>query len=796
MKLLLNCILLLMIITNANAQPIISGKVVDEKQSPFKAANLLLLYTKDSSIYQSALTNTTGNFDFKEPKPGNYLLLITSVGYQKKYIPVTLDNRPVLLGTIALSLATNELAAVTVVAKKPFLEQKSDRLVVNVENSPAAAGSNALEVLQKVPGVIVRNEQVTLAGKNSVNILINGKSSPYTDINQVLSNISAAGIEKIELMTNPGAKYDAAGGAVINIILKKNANLGTNGTVTVSGAMGLYEKGKDLIDRNFYRFTPYVSLNHREGKINAYGSINFFHRNLFEYSDFDRVIAPNRFYQTNYSPNNRNSSNYRAGLDYYADNKNTFGILIRGFNLMSDEARDNTTQQFNASTGQLLSTFKTFNNNKIQRNNLAGNLNWKHQFDSTGKELNLDLDYSNFQLNNTSDITNQVAGGGTSKLFQTVDNPVKFGVVKLDYTQPISKLSKIEMGAKFSLATIDNYLEFKKGGIIDPTRTVDFEYTENINAAYASYQHSFNKWELTTGLRAEQTVAKGVSQNKEVLNRNYLQLFPSVFLTRKINQHFSSVLQYSKRVDRPSYQQQNPFVEYLDSLTYSRGNPLLKPENTNSYKVSVTYDNQPFFSVSYNKTTDVIIENAPKQDGNLTYTTPENLAAYENITFELNFPIEIGKKISGFGGNQLILNHYNAEYLGGVFNQRKWNWQAYWQVTYKPSPTWSMEFSGYYTTRFLEEFIVAEPVGSMSLSIQKSLWEKKGKISLNFNDMLFSEKARGSLNYQDIQLKFRSWSESRNIRLAFTYNFGNQKLKATRDRASASEAESNRVKTN
>ena len=113
--------------------------------------------------------------------------------------------------------------------------------------------------------------------------------------------------------------------------------------------------------------------------------------------------------------------------------------------------------------GQLLSTFKTFNNNKIQRNNLAGNLNWKHRFDSTGKELNLDLDYSNFQLNNTSDITNQVAGGGTSKLFQTVDNPVKFGVVKLDYTQPINKASKLEMGAKFSLATIDNYLEFKKG---------------------------------------------------------------------------------------------------------------------------------------------------------------------------------------------------------------------------------------------------------------------------------------------------------------------------------------------
>ncbi|MEY2903951.1 MAG: hypothetical protein RLY89_3057 [Bacteroidota bacterium] len=796
MKQLFCCIFLCIIINKANAQPIISGKIVDEKQSPFKAANLLLLYAKDSSIYQSALTNTAGIFELKEIKPGKYLLLITSVGYQKKYLPITLDNRPVLLGTIALSLASNTLAEVTVVSKKPFLEQKSDRLVVNVENSPATAGANALEILQKVPGVIVRNENVTLAGKNSVNILINGKSSPYTDINQVLSNISAAGIEKIELMTNPGAKYDAAGGAVINIILKKNANLGTNGTVTVSGAMGLYEKGKDLIDRNFYRFTPNVSLNHREGKINAYGSINFFHRNLFEYSEYDRLIPPNRFFQTNYSPNNRNSSNYRAGLDYYANDKNTFGVLIRGFNLMSDEERDNTTQQFNSTSGQLLSTFKTLNNNKIQRNNLSGNLNWKHVFDSTGNELNMDFDYSNFQLTNTSDITNQLAGGGTNKLYQAVDNPVKFAVFKMDYTKPINKQSKLEMGAKFSLATIDNYLEFKQGTVIDPKRTVDFEYTENINAAYASYQHSFKQWELTTGLRAEQTVAKGVSQNKEVLNRNYLQLFPSVFLTRKINQHFSSVLQYSKRVDRPSYQQQNPFVEYLDSLTYSRGNPLIKPENTNAFKISLTYDNQPFFSVSYNKTTDVIIENAPKQDGNLTFTTPENLAKFENLTFELNFPIEIGKKISGFGGNQLILNHYNADYLGGVYNQKKWNWQAYWQIAYKPALSWNIEFSGFYTTQFLEEFVTIEPLGSMSLAIQKTIWDKKGKISLNFSDMLFTEKARGTADYQDIQLKFRSWSETRNIRLAFTYNFGNQKLKAARARASASEAESNRVKTN
>ncbi len=308
-------------------------------------------------------------------------------------------------------------------------------------------------------------------------------------------------------------------------------------------------------------------------------------------------------------------------------------------------------------------------------------------------------------------------------------------------------------------------------------------------------QYSFNKWDIQGGLRTEQTIAKGKSYGEQVLDRNYWQLFPSVFVTRKITKDISTILQYSRRVNRPSFQQQNPFIQYLDSLTYTRGNPLLKPETADQYKIALAYKSQPFFSVSYNRKHDVIVEDAPNQVGNLTYTTPENFAAYDNIAIELDFPINLGKKISGYAGNQAVYNHYKAEYLGATFDRSKWNWLAYWQVAYKPTTTWSFEVSGFYTSQLLNEFIIINDMGSVNLGIQKSLWDKKGRINLNFSDILFGQKTRGSLVYQDINVQFRQWGETRNVRLVFNYSFGNQKLKAARTRATASDEESQRVKT-
>ena len=686
------------------------------------------------------------------------------------------------------------LDKVTVTGKKPFLEQKADKLVVNIEGSATAAGATAFEILQKIPGVLVINDKLTVAGKGTPVLMIDGRLSQYTDITQVLREMSAAEIEKIELITNPGAKYDAMGGAIINFILKQHANLGTNGSLNLNTATGLYNRTATHTDRDFYRHGEGISINHRERKFNIYTSYNFLHRNQFDYNEFDRLINSYRFYQSNYSPGYYNSHTYRAGIDFYADKKNTIGFMVRGFSRNGLNEAQNNTWQSDGATDQPISNFQTFNNTRTQRTNTAVNGNWKHSFDSLGNDLNIDLDYSEYAFKNTSDILNQLSNGVKYPSRQIIHNPVYLLVFKTDYTRPVGQHSKLEMGLKSGIATINNELTFTQNGVPDKSRSTDFKYQENINAAYASLQHTFKKWELRGGLRTEQTIATGNMQGQLILDKNYWQLFPSFFVTRKLSKQLSAILQYSKRVNRPGYLQQNPFIQYLDSLTYSKGNPLLKPEIANEYKFSLAYKNQPFFSVSYNKKRDVIFDNAPNQNGNLTYTTPENLASYTNVVVELDFPIELGKKITGYGGNQAIYNHYKASYLGATYDRDKWNWLAYWQVAYKPNSSWSFEISGYYTTALLNEFILINHMGSLNLAVQKFLWDKKAKVSLNFNDIFFGEKTSGEVIYQEVNVHFRQWNETRNIRFTFNYTFGNQHLKAARTRQTASDEETQRVK--
>ncbi|MBS1563259.1 MAG: TonB-dependent receptor, partial [Bacteroidetes bacterium] len=742
-----------------------------------------------------SLSDQQGNFSFENIKDGQYLLSVTMAGYKKLFVKTEVAGKDVQLDTIRLLSGAAVLGEVTVTAVKPFLEQKADRLIVNVEGSATAAGATAFEVLQKIPGVLVINDKLSVVGKGAPAIMIDGRLSQYTDITQVLREMSAADIARIELTTNPGAKYDATGGAVINIILKRNANLGTNGSLNLNGGMSLYNRNTARTDRNFYRHGEGISINHREGKWNLFAGYSFLHRNFFDYNEFDRLINPSRFFQTNYAPGYVNSHTYRAGVDYYADKKNTFGVMIRGFSRKGLTAAENSTLQSDAANGQPVSNFQTFNTTGNQRNNISANGNWKHSFDSSGKELNMDIDYSRFSLSNASDIINRLSNGSQYPSRQVIDNPVRLLVLKTDYVQPFGKNAKLEAGVKSAIATIDNDLRFTQNDIPDKNRSTDFAYRENINAAYASFQQKFAKWELQGGLRTEQTIATGKTQGQKVLDRNYWQLFPSVFVTRSITKDLSGIVQYSRRVNRPSYQQQNPFVQYLDSLTYTKGNPLLKPETADQYKFSLAYKHQPFFSVSYNKKHDVIFDDAPNQNGNLTYTTPENLASYENIAIELNFPIELGKKISGYAGNQAVYNHYKASYLGAVYDRAKWNWLAYWQVAYKPKPSWSVEISGYYTTQLLNEFIVVNNMESLNLAIQKFLWKKKGRLSLNVSDVFFGQRTKGDVIYEQINVHFREWSDSRNIRLTFTYSFGNQQLKAARNRQTASDEETQRVKT-
>jgi hypothetical protein len=785
------------------AQHSITGKAIDEKNQAAEFATVALLHAKDSSMVKANLTNVSGEYTFEKIAKGQYLIAISMVGYSRTFSqPFALQNEDIVVPTITLTTNTKQLDEVTVTAQKPFLEQRVDKLIVNVANSPASAGSTALEVLQKVPGLIMTQDRIAIAGKASVSIMIDGKPSQYTDMNQVLKDMPSNNIEKIEVIKNPSARYDASGGAIINIIMKRNANLGTNGSISLNLRGGLYNNTEVNRSANdaFGGISPNISINHRKGKLNIFGSYTYSKRTFFQISKISRTLGSDFFVNTTMNPEWAEVHNARAGIDFYADKKNTFGLLITGFDRNGNGTSNGTTDVTSVASGEIINRFNTLITQPIKRSNVGYNINWKHTFDTTGRELNVDFDYVNYRLNNQSTITTIDNGVERSNL-QSVNNPVHFFTSKVDYTHPINPNSKFEAGGKVSFATIDNDLRFFRANVLDNKRSNIFNYKENINALYMNYNNKLGtSWEIQAGLRAEQTVATGFSQaeNKNVLDRNYWQYFPSVFLTRKINKNISVTTSFTRRIDRPSYQQQNPFEFQLDSLTFTRGNPLLRPQLTNEIKLQVTYDGQPFFALGYNKTTDVIIENAPQQnlETKQTFTTVENLATYKNYFVELNFPIKFGKNISGYGGNQLIYNAYNANYLGGVFDESRVNWLAYFNVNIKMVKNLSVELNGWYITRSQQQFWTINPMGALTLGLQQKVLDGKGKISLNFSDIFYTEKAKGFIKYQDIDLGYSNREGSQNVRLSFSYSFGNQKLKASRNRSTGSESEANRVKTN
>jgi hypothetical protein len=785
------------------AQNKISGKILTAPQKPAEFATVALLNAKDSSMVKANLTDLNGKYEFEGIKTGKYLVAGSMVGYKRTFSTLfEVNGESVQVPDIQLVATSKELSEVTVTAQKPFLEQRTDKLIVNVASSPTAAGATALEVLQKVPGLIVAQDRITIAGKASVTIMIDGKPSQYTDMNEVLKDMPSTNIDKIEVIKNPSARYDAAGGAIINIVMKRNANLGTNGSVGINFRGSVFDNsdvGRGTNDK-FGGVSPTFSINHRKGKINVFGSYTYANRSVFELTRITRNIGNQNFDNTQFSPITAEVHNGRAGMDFYADKKNTFGILISGFTRDGGNLSDANTIVSDVETGKRINSFRTMNSQPVKRTNIAYNVNWKHSFDTTGKELNFDFDYVTYHLQNQNIIT-ILDGNEKRNNLQSVDNPVNFKTVKVDYTHPFSTKTKLEIGGKSSFATIDNDLKFFRENVIDTKRSNIFNYKENINALYATLNMNIGKnWELQTGLRTEQTVAEGFSkvENRNVLDRNYWQLFPSVFLTRKIGKNLGVTTSFTRRIDRPSYQQQNPFEFQLDSLTFTRGNPLLRPQLTNELKLQVTFDGQPFFAVGYNKTNDVIIENAPQQDAitKRTFTTAENLATYNNYFVELNFPLNFGKRISGFGGNQLIYNQYDANYLGGTFNQGRWNWLAYINVNVKMTKTLSAELNGYYMTKSQQEFLTLNSLGTFSIGLQQKVLNGKGRISLSANDIFYSEKNSGSIKYQDIDLLYFQRQSSRNVRLGFTYSFGNDILKASRNRKTGSETEANRVKAN
>ena len=788
----------------------IVGSVSEISGKSVEFATITLLRAKDSILVKGILTDEKGNYELENVNEGNYIISVSQVGYEKTYSNSIIVDANHLNNKIDVKMieASKKLNEVVITAQKPFIEQHIDKMVVNVENSLVSVGSTAIEVLERSPGITVDNNgNISLKGKQNVRIMIDGKPTYLSaqDLSNMLKNMSANQIEKIEIMTNPSSKYDAAGNAgIINIVMKKNQNMGLNGSVSLSLGQGVYPKQN-----------AGLNLNYRKNKINLFGNYNQSYRQGFNTLDLVRNFRKNDTIQNVFKQNSQFYNPYlthsfKAGADFFATKTTTIGVLINGTISNGSTTGVNSTNIYNG-FDNLLSNVITNSKYNEKFSNYTSNLNYKHTFDSTGRELTVDMDYARFSEVNNQNISSTFKyfdGRGDSLGVQRGDLPsyINIFTAKADYVHPINKKSKFETGWKSSYVNTDSDVKyFIRNGDFeknDTSRSNHFQYEEHINAAYTNYNYEYKKFTFQFGLRAEQTLAylKQLIKSSS-LTRTYFQVFPTVFIRQKISKHHSIVYSYSRRIDRPNYQDLNPFTFYVDPYTYQKGNSYLRPQLSNLVEVSHTYKDMITTTLNYSRTNYLIIDLLKQNDARrTTFLTKDNLGTSENLGIAVSAPIPIFKWWNSNNYVNVFYNHYfgsfsNADTLNSPFDRSKVAFTFNSTNTFTIGKGWSAELSGFYQSSNLNGTITFLPMYMMSAGIQKQVFNKKGSIKLNIRDMFNWQRFRGNVNYQNIDASIVNHWDNRVTTLSFNYRFGKSTVAASRNRKTGLEDEKNRVKS-
>jgi outer membrane receptor protein involved in Fe transport len=798
----------------------VSGNVIDGSQKTIEAATIALLKAKDSSSVKFAVAGKEGAFSFENVTDGRYLVSITAVGHQPGYsalFEISPTNSTIKLKTIELIPVSKSMGSVVVTARRPLIEHKIDRMVVNVEASVTNAGSSAFEVLEKSPGISVdKDGNISLKGKAGVMVLVDGRPTQLgsSDLANLLRNMNASQLDQIEIMTNPPAKYDAAGNAgIINIKTKKNKMVGYNGSVNANYGQGFLPK-----------FNEGLSFNYRQGKWNLFTNLSHGYRERNNKLDLQRNFVNettkdlvSHFDQEARMKNSGSSYNGKIGADYFAAKNTTFGIAVSGFSNPNTFVNRNKTN-ISDNNSDLLSETRAISQNERTFKNFSTNFNFRQVLDTTGRELTTDFDYVSYNGNTSQSLSNYYfdAAGATKKqgdtLYGRLPQEIKIYSGRVDYTMPLKKGARFEAGLKTSIVKTNNnaiYDTVYNGAVLhDLSRTNGFIYEENINAAYVNLSGSLSKKvSAQLGLRLENTVSKGFSNGFQLdkltdnfvpsdtsFKKNYTQLFPTAFLQYTVNQKNNLVLNYGRRIRRPNYESLNPFIEYLDRYTYQQGNPNLKPQFSHNIELSHTYKGFLTTTLNYTKTNDIIQQVLEQNEAkNETFVKQANIAKQR----QYGLAISANKSINKWWTNSLYVNVFNNRYEGLINNT-----QVTIEATtlmlngsqqFKLNKTLTAELSGWFRTAGIEGVFEAKQMGALNVGLSQNIWKDKGTLRLTVRDILYTQKFRAISKYGNVDVNISERNDSRVATLGFTYRFSKGKANGPKKRANSSSDEQNRV---
>ncbi|RZK74540.1 MAG: hypothetical protein EOO92_17050, partial [Pedobacter sp.] len=677
-------------------------------------------------------------------------------------------------------------------------------IVFNVSKSLTAQGTNALELLSRAPGVTVGTDNnIALNGKGGAAVLIDGKQTYLSnrEIAELLKSMSASEIKSIDIMNSPSAKYDAAGTAgVINVKTLKSSVQGFSAGFTTGLSYGAYlRNNQDL------------SFNYRQNRLNVFGNYSHFIGYYSYLYGADR-IQEGKFYNSfTDDVDKRNKMGSRLGADFAIDKKNTVGVLLNGNFIFGGGITDTQTDIGIAQSNQIDQTLSAINDyyqQQTQRYNV--NLNYKYE-DTLGNIINFDADYGDFtkgsgnlQTNKYTTSSGTVLSDNLYRSLNAID--ISLRAIKADYTTKLWK-GKLETGLKFSSVSADNdskFLEVKlEGEFRDPDRSNRFVYREEIANAYVNYQKTFGKWQLQGGLRMENTASKGeldeisvVAGNMKVTERNYTNWFPffSAAIKPAANHNFS--LSYSRRIDRPAYQNLNPFIYLLDELSYWLGNPFLAPQLSHRFLLQYAYKSATIIGLSYTHTNNFSVEVTDVVDETKIVMVPRNLGTQQHLALTLTQTLSPAKWWNVIFNGTLFGLHNDIDFGGGrKLDLKQLAGRMNLQQTFKLPYGFNAEVVGIYNSRKLagaNQFPRA--TGQIDLGLQRNLMNDKATLRLIFADVYKGTKAYSVQSVDGLYIRNYSYFETRQVRLNFSYRFSSGNSKGPRNRSSALENEQGRIK--
>jgi iron complex outermembrane recepter protein len=776
----------------------VSGKTTS-KNKGIENISFSLLRVADSSVIKMAISDNEGKFEFTNVPAGSYLLTASSVNYNKYVSPALLVSHDVEVAHIDLQPLSKVVGDVTVTSRRPPVEMKADKLVVNVDASPSNAGNTALDVLEKSPGVTVdKDGNISLKGKQGVMILIDGKPAygGGADLANLLKGMTAAQLDQIEIMTNPPAKYDASGNSgIINIKTKKSKTVGFNGSMNAGYGQGVYAKTNSGLN-----------LNYRRNKFNVFGSANYSYRGGYQQFSVNRNVmnlqtntTAFRFEQEAYMPDTRNTITSKIGLDYDVSKKTSASVLFSTFDTRMTYD-NNTNNKIYTAAGELqtINYGRTYMTPHVK--NYSGNFNLTHKFDSAGTEGAFNADYIQFTDKHRQSFYNSFYNN-QNVLLKKADTlkgflPTGYDVyaAKVDFTKPMGNNRKLEFGAKMSYVSSDNNIQFDSiinGNIVlDTRRTNHFLYKESIVAGYVNYNTPLSKkLSVQAGLRYEYTDGRGNSiTNKSTFTNRYGQLFPTLYLSYTANDKNTLNLNYGRRVTRPQYRDMNPFIFIIDQYTYQKGNPNLQPQFGHNIELSHNYQNALMTTLNYSQVdgaiSEVVETNEVTKEAALI---KKNIATKQQLGLAINFNKSLNKMIT----TTVNVNTYYNKYKGVVndtsidFSGVSGNFYAALQFKFKKG--WDAEINGFFNSRSVDGVSLSGTMGMMSFATSKSILNNKGKITLNVRDPFAWQRYTGTTKFSTVDATINTRWDNRVINLAFNYRFG--KTFKTRARSNGSAAE-------